>query len=77
MASDIFARYFVFSKEQMDKRKAIEESRGRRAIFGTVLVNGVYKIYTDIVTSMDKCRFGDSILVTKADIRKVKYTLPN
>lgn len=76
MASDIFKRYFVFSKEQMDKRKAIEESRGRRIQFGTVLVNGVYKVYTDIVTDMSKCRFGDSILVAEGDIRRMKYTDP-
>lgn len=77
MASDIFKRYFVFSKEQMKKRKSIEEQMGRTPKFGTVIVNGVSRIYTDMVTSMDKCRYADSILVTEGDIRRIKYTNPN
>ena len=77
MSKDIYKRYFVFSKEHMDKKKAMDESMGKRSKFGTVVVNGVSKIYTDIVTNMDNCRYGDSILVIEGDIRKVKYTNPN
>lgn len=76
MESNIYKRYFVFSKEQMDKIKSINAKMSKRITFGTVVVNGSAKIYTDIVTNMDKCKYADSILVTEGDIRRIKYTNP-
>lgn len=77
MGIDIYKRYFVFSREQMDKMKSINAKMSKKITFGTVIVNGSAKIYTDIVTNMDKCKYADSILVTEGDIRKIKYTNPS
>ena len=72
--SDLYNRYFVFSQQQMDMQVKIEANLGKKPVFGTVIVNGSPKIYTDILADMGACRFGDSIIVTSGDIRKIKYT---
>jgi len=41
---DIYNRIFIFSKEQMNKKKEIE---GKNAKFGTVVVKGSSKVYTE------------------------------
>lgn len=75
--SNIYERCFIFSKEQMDNKIAIEtDNGGKKRKLGTVIVNGIPKTYTDIVLSMDKTRFSDSILLLRGDIRTVKYTQP-
>lgn len=74
-SQSIYTRYFVFSKSQMNERLRIEASiSATRPKLGTVIVNGVAKEYTDIVTDMSRCRYGDSILITKGDIRKINFT---
>ena len=77
MVSDIYKRYFIFSREQQKKRIEIETKLGKSTVFGTVIVNGSSKIYTDIVLNMDDCRHADSILVIMGDVRKLKYTDPS
>lgn len=77
MSSDIYKRYFVQSKEQMDKMREINAKMSKRIIFGTVTVNGSAKVYSDIVTDFNKCRYADSVLIAEGDIRKIKYTNPS
>lgn len=76
MAS-IYTRYFVFSKTQFEEKKKIMKGMSSTDMtVGKVIVNGVPRDYTDIVTDMKKCRYGDSVLVYKGDIRKTKFTTP-
>jgi len=77
MSNDLYNRFFVFSQQQMDLRISIEKKTGKNPKFGTVIVNGTPKVYTDIVASMNQVRFADSIIVTSGDIRKIKYTQPS
>lgn len=68
----MYYRYFVYSAEEEDLRMKIH---GNNASFGNVIVRGVPKRYTSILTSMNDAR-SDSILLIKGDIRKIKYTAP-
>lgn len=70
---DLYHRIFIFSKEQMEQKKAIE---GKNAKFGTVIVNGAKRTYTDIVLSMDSVAFSDAQKLIEGDIRKIRYETP-
>ena len=73
MAVDIYNRIFIFSKEQMKRKKEIE---GKNAKFGTVIVKGSSKIYTEIVRSINPSLPSDYEIITSGDIRKIKYFPP-
>ena len=73
MPTDIYERIFIFSKEQMDRKKQIE---GKNAKFGTVTVNGVSKIYTAIIRRITPNLPSDYQIITSGDIRKIKYFPP-
>lgn len=76
--SNIYFRYFIFSKEQKENRITIETTNGgKKPTFGTVVVNGIRKEYTDIVTSVDNIRWPDYKVLTSGDIRKISYTEPS
>ena len=68
----MYYRYFVYSAEEEALRQKVN---GVNAKFGTVVVKGVPKRYTSIVTSMDDAK-PDALLLIKGDIRKIKYTPP-
>lgn len=68
----IYYRYFVYSAEEEDLRKRLH---GENVSFGTVIVNGVAKRYTSIVTDPANTK-SDALIVCKGDIRKIKYTPP-
>jgi len=70
---DIYNRIFIFSKEQMNKKKEIE---GKNAKFGTVVVKGSSKVYTEIVRKINSNLPSDYEIVTSGDIRKIKYFPP-
>jgi len=74
MTTDIYYRYFVFSRTQMEDIKRREDKLGRIPRFGKVIVNGVSKEYTDILTDMKKAVYPDTIKITEGDIRKLVYT---
>ena len=74
MTTDIYYRYFVFSRNQMEDIKRREDKLGRIPRFGKVIVNGVSKEYTDILTDMKKAVYPDTIKITEGDIRKLVYT---
>lgn len=79
MSTDnINKRYFIFSKTQMQNTINLQKQRGGISpVFGEVIVNGIPKIYTDIVTSPDNVRYPDSKILLAEDIRIAKYTKPN
>lgn len=76
MAIDIYYRCFIFSREQYEQKESINRKLGKVTTLGQVLVNGIPKPYTDILTSMSRARFSDSVEVISGDIRKIKYEPP-
>ena len=73
MAVDIYNRIFIFSKEQMKRKKEIE---GKNARFGTVIVKGSSKTYTEIVRNLNGNLPSDYEIIISGDIRKIKYFPP-
>lgn len=69
----IYFRYFVYSAEEEDLRKKIH---GEDASFGIVIVNGIPKRYTSIITNLADSK-ADALVICKGDIRKIKYTPPS
>ena len=75
--ASLYERCFVFSPTHADELlKLNSQVPGSKFKFGTVVVNGVSKDYTDIVVDMSRVRYPDSILLTRGDIRKIKFTDP-
>lgn len=72
-AKTLYFRYFVYSQEEEALRIKLF---GEDAEFGTVIVHGTPKKYTSIVTDLSNTK-SDAIVVTKGDIRKIKYTSPS
>ena len=70
---DIYYRYFVFSRNQLEDIKRREEKLGRYATIGKVIVDGIAKEYTDIILNMESAKYADSIIITEGDIRKITY----
>ena len=70
---DIYYRYFVFSRTQLEDIKRREEKLGRYATNGKVIVDGIAKEYTDIILNMESAKYADSIIITEGDIRKITY----
>lgn len=77
MTFSIYERCFVYSPTQKDDLIRTRQINSTRKIkLGTVIINGVPKDYTDMITDMSKARYSDSILVAKGDIRRMKFTEP-
>nr|DAF39562.1 MAG TPA: hypothetical protein [Caudoviricetes sp.]DAJ52647.1 MAG TPA: hypothetical protein [Caudoviricetes sp.] len=72
--TDIYHRYFVFSRLQMEAMKERSTKLGRDIEFGKVVVGGVKKEYTDILLDMSQAKYPDSIKVAEGDIRRIVYT---
>lgn len=68
----LYYRYFVYSSEEEQLRIKLY---GNNVSFGSVIVRGVPKRYTSIVADLKDTK-ADAIVVTKGDIRKIKYTPP-
>ena len=68
-------KYFLFSREQMEFRKTIEARQGKKFKAGTVIVNGVRKLYTEM-SDTSKSKYSDTIIVAHGDISKIKYIPP-
>ena len=69
----LFYRYFIYSAEEEAIRKQIH---GPSASFGEVIVNGIRKKYTSIVTDPKRSR-PDGVVVAKGNIHKIRYTSPS
>lgn len=68
----MYFRYFIYSAEEEALRIKIN---GVNAPFGVVIVRGVPKRYTSIITSMNDAK-ADALVLIKGDIRKIKFTPP-
>lgn len=66
-------KFFVFSLTQFKMRRDIEAKLGRTYKPGEVLVNGVYKQYTEILNDPKESRYPDAIIIASGDIRYIKY----
>lgn len=64
---------FIFSQQQMQERIRI---LGKETKFGTVVVNGTRRTYTDIVKSMSNVKFSDSYKLIEGNLNDIKYTEP-
>lgn len=74
--SNIYTRYFIFSKSQYDNIKSIATKRGdSNPKFGTVVVNGVPKTFTAMVASLENLRYADSRVLISGDMRTIKYDM--
>ena len=75
VVGNIYHRIFIFSQTQMDQMMEMEKRRGNvTPIFASVIVNGVKKTYTDIVTDRRNIRYPDSRVLIEGDIRSIKHT---
>lgn len=62
----------------MDRIMDANKRTGKPApTFGKVIVNGVPKVYTDILTTMGNAPFADAELLISGDIYKIKHTKPS
>ena len=68
----LYHRYFIYSSEEESLRMQLH---GNNVSFGTVIVRGIPKRYTSIVTDLKDTK-PDAIVVIKGDIRKINYTPP-
>lgn len=69
----MYFRYFIYSAEE---EKLKQKVHGDNAQFGTVIVHGIPKRYTSIVTNLSNTK-ADALIVCKGDIRKIKYIPPS
>ena len=72
-----YMRYFLYSREQMKIKKAVEERLGKTFKLGTVIVKGIAKEYTEITTDPVNIKFSDAEVIVYGDIRELKYTKPS
>lgn len=68
--------YFLFSKSQLDMRIELEKKMSRKFKPGTVIVNGVKKQYTEIVTDPKNSRYPDAVVVAYGNKKDMKYYDP-
>ena len=80
MASvDIYKRYFMFSRQHLEEQKkmASKITIDPSGVVGKVIVNGIMKQYTDIVSDPKTYNYSDATVVIVGDMRTIKYTPPS
>ena len=73
-STDVYTRFFNFSRTQLEEQKKTANKLGRLFKPKQVIVNGVAKVYTDIVLDKNNVRYTDAYVVTSGDIRGMKFT---
>lgn len=68
-------KYFLYSSEQLQLRKSVEQKMGKRFKPGIVIVNGTRKPFTEL-SSKPTSRFADAIVVASGDPTLMNYTNP-
>ena len=68
--------YFMFSKTQLDSRIQLEKRMNKKFKPGEVIVNGVRKQYTEIVTDPKNSRYSDAVVVIYGNKKDIKYYDP-
>lgn len=67
-------RYFLYSAEQEALRKNLESKMSKEFIIGEVMVNGVWKPYTQISIQSDNVAYADAKVVAKGYLEDMEYT---
>lgn len=67
-------RYFLYSSTQEKELQDVNDSMGKRFVPGTVFVQGTYKNFTQISSSPDNPLYGDTVIIAKGYLNKMKYT---
>lgn len=70
-------RYFLYSREQLNFRRAIEDKMGNVYTPGSVVVGGVKKPFTEISTTPTSKRYSDANVVTSGEIDNIVYIPPS
>ena len=68
--------YFMFSKSQLDMRIQLEKKMNKKFKPGEVIVNGIRKQYTEIVTDPKNSRYSDAVIVIYGNKKDIKYYDP-
>lgn len=68
-------KYFLYSREQYQKRLEIESKIGRKYIPGTVIIGGRERRFTEMSDKFNP-RFKDAEIVYHGDPKNVKFTMP-
>lgn len=66
--------YFMFSVTQMNNSEKINKTIGKKYKPGTVLVNGSYKQFTEIVNRLEDVKYPDAILVASGVLSEMRYS---
>ena len=66
----------MFSKTQLDSCIQLNKKMNKRFKPGEVIVNGVRKQYTEIVTDPKNSRYSDAVVVIYGDKKSIKYYDP-
>lgn len=74
MADD--TRYFLYSTSQHKLRTEVDLKIGKEYVPGKVLVNGKWKMFTELSSTASNNRFADATVVTSGTLDSIKYTLP-
>lgn len=72
--TNINYRYFYYSPTAAEKIRKIEKGMSSNFQLPWVIVRGVRKYYTEIVTSPDKVRYRDSIKIAEGDMRRMEFS---
>lgn len=67
--------YFLYSKEQLEKRKSGLKKIGKTIKPGTVMVQGKWRTYSEISNSASS-QYSDMIVVAKGDLSDMSYNDP-
>lgn len=71
----IYIRLWIYSATEEEYLKNSHKGFSNKKFkLGIVIVNGIPKNYTSIVKSVENIKFPDSVVITKGDIRTIKYT---
>jgi hypothetical protein len=75
MATTSTYRYFIYSSEQMEFQKKMEEKAGRNYQVGTVIASGKKRPFTEL-SKTGESNYSDAKIIAEGEIKKFKYTLP-
>ena len=63
-------KIYVFSQQQYEKNKELSEKLSKKYICPTIIVDGVEKRYTDIVSDINNIKFTDSKIIFKGNPKR-------
>ena len=66
-------KYFIYSREQHEERKRIEEAVGYSYVPGKVLKTGKWRDYTSM-SSSPNTRYSDAVVICEGYLDDIKYS---